>query len=95
MQFWCIIFPRYRNSGSYLNLLKYEVEIDHLLGYGVFHLDTRIHFHKIELPIFINQEFNGAGPFILDVFGALTAALPILLLKELVIKGEGTSSVNF
>ena len=42
-------------------------------GYGVFHLQARIHFDEIEFPILI-QELEGTGTLIADVFACLDAA---------------------
>src|SRR5690606_10804487 len=54
-----VVFTRNWNTSSYFNLLFNQVEIDDLFRNRVFHLNTRVHFHKIEILVFIHQKLNG------------------------------------
>ncbi|MNV87685.1 hypothetical protein D3C71_1818270 [compost metagenome] len=81
-----VIFSGDWNSRSYFNLFFDQVVVDHFFCYRVFHLDTGIHFHEIEVAVFINQEFNCSGTFILycnSTFnGCLTHSFPKLWCHE-------------
>ena len=66
---WIIVDSYNRNTGSHFDLFADQVKIRYdLFGDRVLHLNSRIHFHKIEIPVFINQELNGSSSLILDVF---------------------------
>src|ERR1041384_4073058 len=64
-----IVSSAYRFSGSDLNLLFNKIEIDYLLGYAMLNLYACIHLHKIEVPVFIDQEFYCSYAFIVDSAG--------------------------
>src|SRR5258708_31540974 len=64
MHCWLIVFARYRYPGSNFYLFLDQVEVDHLFGNRVLHLDTGVHFHKIKVPVLVNQKLNGSGTFI-------------------------------
>src|SRR5439155_155158 len=48
-------------TGGDSDLEFYEVETGNLFGYGMFDLQTRVHFQKVKIEIGINKEFNRAG----------------------------------
>ena len=63
-----IIFTRNLFSCSNLNLLFYEIKINYLFSDRMFYLNSRIHFHKIEIAIFIHKKFYRSNSFILYSF---------------------------
>ena len=68
MHNWIIIFTRNLFSCSNLNLLFYEIKINYLFSDRMFDLNSRIHFHKIEIAIFIHKKFYRSNSFILYSF---------------------------
>ena len=49
------------------DLLLDELTAHDFLGDGVFHLDTRIHLHEVEvLGLLIDKVFDGSGVFVTD-----------------------------
>ena len=47
-------------------LLLYQVEPQHLFGNRMLHLQTGVHFEKIKITVFINQELDRPGTGIVD-----------------------------
>jgi hypothetical protein len=61
-----IIFTRDLLAHCDLYLFFYKVEVDHFFCYTMFNLYTRVHFHKIEIPVFVHEEFHRAHAFIVN-----------------------------
>src|SRR5258708_2959706 len=57
-----------RNASRYFNLFFDQIIISNFFGNRMLHLDTRIHFHEIEITVFIHEEFNGSSTFVVDSF---------------------------
>src|SRR5690606_25246994 len=58
-------------SHGYLDLFLDQIVVYDFFGHGVFHLDPGIHFHKIEIPVFVHQKFDGPHALVIDVFSRL------------------------
>ena len=55
-----------RGTGRNENLSAHHVDSGHHLGDGMLHLDTRVHFDKIVVSVFVDQEFHRTGVDIVD-----------------------------
>src|SRR5690348_14347146 len=66
MHFRLIIFTANRYTCSYLNLFFNKIVVDHFLSHTMFYLDTRIHFHEVEIAMLIYQEFYSTNTFIVN-----------------------------
>jgi len=57
-------------SKSDPDLFPDQIHTGYFLGYGVFHLDTRVHFHEKELiPIHVHQELDSTGAVVINALG--------------------------
>src|SRR3546814_6116234 len=65
MHAWKIMLTRNWNTGGYLDLFFDQIVIDHFFSHRMFYLDAGVHFHEIEFLVFVNQEFNGSGAFVI------------------------------
>ena len=79
VHFWEIVFARDFFSGSNFDLLTNQIESNNLLCDRVFHLNTCIHFHEVEVPVFINQKLNRSSPFIGNEFCSFNSSIPHFL----------------
>ena len=48
-------------AGGDGDLKLHQIEAGNLLGDGMFDLQTRVHFQKMEIEIGVHKEFDGAG----------------------------------
>ena len=62
-------------AGCQFDLLFHQVVIDDFFGNGVLNLDTRIHFHEIEIAVFIDQELYRSYALIFHSLGSLDSGL--------------------
>ena len=69
---------RERLTGGDPDLLLDEIHIGDRLRYRVFHLDPRVHFHEIEIFLFIQKELDGSRILISDCFRRPDRRLPHL-----------------
>ena len=68
MSFRIVIDTADRSSGSQKNLLADQIKINNLLCNWMLHLYSRIHFHEVEIPVFIHQKFNSSNTFVRNIF---------------------------
>src|ERR1700752_2991846 len=68
MHLWEIVLARYFNSGSNLYLLGNKVVVNYFFRYRMFNLYTGVHFHKVEIAVLVNQEFNSTYTFVVNRF---------------------------
>ena len=65
-------------------------------GHRMLDLQPRVHFHEIEVPAGIEQEFDRAGAVVADRLASATAAAPIFVAQlRRSTAGEGLSSISF
>ena len=76
VEFGIIVFSAQSVSGSHFDLLRNQVIINDLFGNRVFNLNPRVHFHKIEIAVFVHQKLNCTCPFIFDKFGGFYSGFP-------------------
>ncbi len=60
------------------DLLLDEIVIDHLLRHTMLHLNPRVHFHEIEVPVLVHQKLNRTYTLIIDRRRRLLGRLPHL-----------------
>ena len=76
VEFGIIVFSAQSVSSSHFDLLRNQVIINDLFGNRVFNLNSRVHFHKIEIAVFVHQKLNCTCPFIFDKFGGFYSGFP-------------------
>src|SRR5690348_10769060 len=59
MHLWKIIVARDLFTYGDLYLFLDQIIIDDLFCYTMLDLNTRIHFHEIEIAVFVHQKFDG------------------------------------
>ena len=57
------------------DLLLHEVVIDYFFRDGMLHLNTGVHFHEVEVTVFVDQEFYRSNSFVLHGFCSLDGSL--------------------
>ena len=73
-----------------------EIDAGHHFRDGVLDLNARVHFHKKEVAVFIEQELHGADVAVKRMaLTASTATRPISRRNRSSIAGEGVSSTSF
>src|SRR5690606_21735637 len=68
MHFWFVVRSRNGHTTSHFYLFFYQIKVDYFFGYRMLHLDTRVHFHKIEIAVLIYQKLNCSCTFIIHSF---------------------------
>ena len=63
-------FAGYFSPMADLYLFLDQVVINHFFRNAVFYLDTGVHFHEIEITVFINQELYRSNTFIANGLGS-------------------------
>src|SRR5919201_4870330 len=66
-----VLPPRQWLAGRHAELRDDEVETGDFLGYGMLHLEPRVHLEKVEAPVAVDEEFERAGVRIADRLRAL------------------------
>ncbi len=61
------------------NLFLDDIDSGDHLGHRVFYLDTRIHLHKVEVALLIQEEFHRSGACIADRLGSLNCTFAEIL----------------
>src|SRR5690625_3676489 len=69
------LFSLELKSRGHLDLFSHQVVISNLLSHRMFYLNTRIHLHKIKIPIFVDQEFYRPRSLIIDGPGCVDSRL--------------------
>ena len=64
---------------GYKNLLFHQVHAHHFFRDGMLHLQTRIHFEEVEVPVLVHQKFNGTRTRIVYGLGGGNRLLSHLL----------------
>jgi hypothetical protein len=77
---------RKRFAGRDPDLLLHQIAPVHFLRDRVFHLNPGVHFHEVEIPVFIDKVFHGSSVLVADRFGklhrTLTHSLPEFFIHE-------------
>lgn len=76
---WKSVFAFDLLAGGDEDLFFDEVEVEEFFGHGVFYLDAGIHFHEIEVAVFVEEEFDGAEAFVADGFACFDSGFAHLL----------------
>ncbi len=70
------------------NLLLDDIDTGDHFGDGMLNLHAGVHFHEIEIPVLIEQEFDGADAGVVDLFSGIHRSLPHLLAQLLAEHGS-------
>ena len=65
------------DPAAIVDLFFHKIEARDLLRYRMFDLDSGVHFHEIEILVFVNKEFDSPCAFVFHALCPFTAAAPI------------------
>src|SRR5882757_501120 len=71
MALWFVIEPADGVACGYLYLFFYQIKVDYFFRHAMFYLDTGIHFHEVEVAMFIDEKFYRPDTFVVDSRGCL------------------------
>src|SRR3989339_1277010 len=75
MHFRDIVFSGDWNARSNFYLFFDQVEVDYLFSYRMLYLYTGIHFHEVEVAVFIYEEFYCTSSFLIYSHGSFNGGL--------------------
>ena len=70
-----IIFAYNGFAGGNFDLFFDQIVVNDLLRHRVFHLDAGIHFHEIEIAVFVHQKLDGAHAFIINALAGFYCSI--------------------